>query len=196
MVDDCDACGLPASPAGAGMVLVVPEHRADHADRKLAQMAAMSGNRMWTATATRPMTEVTSAYQEAKDILALVLAARRPPGHYRLDDVLVEYAIARDPVVSRRLVAIVQPLLAGKVLLETLEALIAAGFDRGTTARTLFIHRSTLDYRIRRIAELTGHCPATSRGAHLLTAAMTAHNVDTGLFWFDEKMPGKVMGNR
>jgi DNA-binding PucR family transcriptional regulator len=81
----------------------------------------------------------------------------------------------RDPLVSQRLVCVIQPLLGYDVLLETLEILIRTDFNRTNASRELFVHRSTLDYRIRRIDEVTGYNPMSSRGAHLLRAAMTVH---------------------
>jgi hypothetical protein len=41
-------------------------------------------------------------------------------------------------------------------LLETLDAFVEDGLDRRATAKRMHIHPNTLDYRLRRIAELTG----------------------------------------
>lgn len=160
---------VTAMPLDSGATIAAPTCQAEVVERLLAELPPL-----WAASATRPLPDITAAHREAGDVLALVVAAGKPAGRYHLDDVLLEYAIARDPVVAGRLVAVIQPLLDNEALRETLEALIRSDFHRTRAARALFIHRSTLDYRIRRIGEITGYCPLTSRGAHALTAAMTA----------------------
>jgi len=130
----------------------------------------------WCATASRTATEIPSGYQEAVDVLDLVLAAGRSPGVYVLDDVLVEYAVTQHDAVSSSLVAIVASLTtSSSVGYETLDALIRADYNRTRAAAELCIHRSTLDYRLRRIEELTGYDPMSSRGVRVLGAAMTAY---------------------
>ncbi|MHB8796816.1 MAG: helix-turn-helix domain-containing protein, partial [Candidatus Nanopelagicales bacterium] len=41
------------------------------------------------------------------------------------------------------------------------------------TARALFIHPNTVRYRLRRIADLTGHSPTDARGAFTLRVGLT-----------------------
>lgn len=132
--------------------------------------------RAWCAMASRPGTEVPAGYREAADVLDLVLAAGRSPGVYVLDDVLVEYAVTQNDAVANSLVAIIASLTSSSsVWYETLAALIRADYNRSRAAAELRIHRSTLDYRLRRIEELTGYDPMSSRGVRVLGAAMTAY---------------------
>jgi DNA-binding PucR family transcriptional regulator len=64
-------------------------------------------------------------------------------------------------------------LLSCERLYETLKAFVRCGHNRARTARELFIHRTTMDYRIRRIEEITGYDPASGRGSQVLAAAVT-----------------------
>ncbi len=96
---------------------------------------------------------------------------------YSISDVLVEYAVIRHEEVTENLVAVIKPLRAHAVLWETLTALIDADYNRNKAAKNLFIHRSTLDYRLQRIASVTGCDPTSGRGVQLLTAALIADTV-------------------
>jgi hypothetical protein len=172
LIEEHGADGVLSAPAEDGAIVLVPGRAEDFFTRLRDECLATFGLAPWLATASRPRAEIASGYQEAKDILAL--AAWQEPGRYQLDDFLVEYAIVNDPLVSRRLMNVIEPLFAYDVLRETLEMLIRTDFNRTTAARELFIHRTTLDYRIRRIEEITGHAPMNSRGAYVLRVAMTA----------------------
>lgn len=123
---------------------------------------------------------VARAGDEAVEVLRLVTGTNRPPGLYRLDDVLLEAALsgtASGP--AARLAAILAPLESesGPELLATLEAYVAHDADRRRTATALHVHPNTLDYRLRRIAHLTGRSPATARGLQVLGAALTLRRV-------------------
>jgi DNA-binding PucR family transcriptional regulator len=123
---------------------------------------------------------VARAGDDAVQVLRLVTGLGRAPGLYRLDDVLLEAALsgaARGP--AARLSSILAPLEGAADLLATLEAYLAADADRRRTAASLNIHPNTLDYRLRRIGELTGRSPATARGLQVLGAALTVRRVTT-----------------
>jgi hypothetical protein len=122
---------------------------------------------------------VARAGDEAVQVLRLASGLGRPQGLYRLDDVLLEAALggtAAGP--AARLAAILAPLESGgPELLATLEAYVAHDADRRRAAAALHVHPNTLDYRLRRIADLTGRSPATARGLQVLGAALTLRRV-------------------
>lgn len=162
--------GVLSVRRSGALVLLVP-----HGDAvllgKLTRQLSADG---WVATAQRTVAEVASGYEEAAEVLRLVVAGGRPNGVYALADVLVEHAVTRNPSVVARLVEVVRPLRDNEVMWLTLVALVRADFNRNRTASDLFIHRSTLDYRLRRIAKMTGCDPTSGRGAQLLSAAVIA----------------------
>ena len=47
-------------------------------------------------------------------------------------------------------------------------------FNRRRTARDLHVHTNTVDYRLRRIRDLTGHDPSLPSGRWYLEAALIA----------------------
>ena len=118
---------------------------------------------------------VPDALAEARDVLHLARRLGRPTGAYRLDDVLLEYTVTHVAETADRLQALLAPLRSRGDLLETLERWYQADFDRRAAAASLNVHPNTLDYRLRRIAELTGMDPGSARGVQLLGAALTAH---------------------
>jgi hypothetical protein len=107
----------------------------------------------------------------ATQLLGIVGALGLPPGVYRRVDVLVEHAVARSPVSSRVLRRLIAPVMESHSLRTTLAALIAEGGNRSGAADRLIIHRSTIDYRLTRIEQLTGQSPLTVKGLRVLTAA-------------------------
>lgn len=92
------------------------------------------------------------------------------------DELLPERALCGDPVARERLrTQLVEPLrAAGGELLGTLTAYLEGGGVLEACARTLFVHPNTVRYRLRRIAETTGHAPADARGAFVLRVALVA----------------------
>jgi hypothetical protein len=120
---------------------------------------------------------VPMAAAEAREVLRLATALNHPPGAYAIDDVALEYLLTRPSDAGDRLQHVLAPLEQGPELLATLEAWFAADFDRRAAARALTIHPNTLDYRLRRVTELTGLTVTTARGLQLLGAAMTVHRL-------------------
>jgi hypothetical protein len=170
------------SAAGANVLVPVPPEGAtawlDAADETLATLAHAGGGAPLVGSVAwgEGAEGVARAGDDAVTVLRLVTGLGRPPGLYRLDDVLLEAALggtAAGP--AARLAAILAPL--GDELLGTLEAYLAHDADRRTTAAALHVHPNTLDYRLRRIADLTGRSPLTARGLQVLGAALTLRRV-------------------
>lgn len=83
-------------------------------------------------------------------------------GDLRLEEYLPDLLLARSPHLAAMLEdRVFGPLESaaekgGADLLTTLEAFLEAALDRRATADALHVHPNTLDYRLRRIEELTG----------------------------------------
>jgi sugar diacid utilization regulator len=114
---------------------------------------------------------------EASEVLRLALEQGRPAGTYRLDDVLLEYVLSRPSEAGGKLADLLAPLRSGPELVATLEGYFAADFDRRRAAASLNIHPNTLDYRLRRVHELTGLSLSTAHGLQVLGAALTARRL-------------------
>ena len=84
----------------------------------------------------------------------------------RLDRVLAENISRRCSTRS----------IAHPELMETLEGYIATNLNRRVTARTLYVHTNTVDYRLKRITHLTGFDPTQATGLWSLRSALVARS--------------------
>lgn len=95
-------------------------------------------------------------------------------------DLLPERALAQDAsAVADLLAETVAPLSSDPVLLTTIEAYLEQFPSLEATARALFIHPNTVRYRLRRVAELTGHAPNEPRGALALRLGLLFARLQT-----------------
>jgi hypothetical protein len=169
-------------PGGGDALLPVP---ADEASAALARATELveavtkaAGADVWAGVSWRPGASAAGeAAAEAREILRLATSLGRPPGAYWLDDVLLEHAVSMSASVRDRLAALIAPLEDGPDLLATLQGWFDADFDRRRAAAALHVHPNTLDYRLRRVGELTGVDLGSAHGLQLLGAALTARRL-------------------
>lgn len=89
-------------------------------------------------------------------------AAMGHTGEVAAHDLLPELLLARSPDLAAALrESVLGPLeeyaeKRSAELLQTLDAFVACGLDRRKTSARLYVHANTLDYRLRRIEQLTG----------------------------------------
>ncbi|MBV9291440.1 MAG: helix-turn-helix domain-containing protein [Frankiales bacterium] len=121
--------------------------------------------------------DVVRAARQAGDVVRLARSLGKPPDGYQLRDVLLEYQLTRPSDATEELLRLLDPLDRNPDLPHTLEVYLANDLDRRRTAAALHVHPNTLDYRLRRIVELTGLDPSTTRGLQLLGAALAARRL-------------------
>ncbi|HEU5033242.1 MAG TPA: helix-turn-helix domain-containing protein [Mycobacteriales bacterium] len=165
---------LPSTPttvneAAAGLTELVVKLR----DAAGAEVCV--GGSIATTTAAIPV-----AAAQAQDIVTLARRLDLPPGGYLLRDVLLEYQLTRPSDAQSALRALLDPIDRNPDLPRTLEVYLAHDLDRRRTAAALHVHPNTLDYRLRRVVELTGLDPSTARGLQLLGAALAARRLGVG----------------
>ncbi|GLZ29001.1 hypothetical protein Lesp02_11910 [Lentzea sp. NBRC 105346] len=127
---------------------------------------------VWLCVSGQTADDLPVVCKDVDELLDLVTSLGRPPGVYRLDDVLFEYAAVSTPEVTAELSRIVTPLLANPVLVETLMALVESDGNRAVAVKRLFIHRSTIDYRLWQVEQLTGLSPVHPRDLAMLSIAL------------------------
>lgn len=159
-----------------GTVLLPVETRPDWTGLcRLIRRAAASADVAITAAADVAEPAVIPAVvRQNTEITELVLRTGRPAGLYRLRDVLLEYQLSRPSAALPGLADILSPLDHKPELLRTLETHLRHGLDRRATAAALHVHPNTVDYRVRRIDELTGLSPARHMDVPHLSAALIA----------------------
>ncbi|WP_232665588.1 PucR family transcriptional regulator [Pseudonocardia sp. TRM90224] len=164
-----------------GIVLVPlrdPDVDWDHWRRTLDAMSAAAGAPVTAAVAVAAATVVPSVAAEAADVLDVVRWFGKPPGLYRLDDVLVEYQLTRPGAARRQLASVLEPLDSYPELVTTLMSYVDAAFNRRRTATALHVHPNTVDYRLRRISELLDLDITQAPGSHRITAALAARRAE------------------
>lgn len=149
---------------------LTPEHVAD----LVRDVAQALGRPCAVGTATAPLSELSDALDRARrisDTAPLRRASARLRPH-TLADLFVELAVADVPFVDAWLRALSDRLASGPDLLVTLDRYYRHDMHRGATATALNVHTRTLDYRLRRVRELTGFDPGSTRGVRVLSAAV------------------------
>lgn len=132
--------------------------------------------RVSAAVANSPR-EVAAAARTASEVLRLANGLGRPPGAYRLADVLLEFHLTRHDESAELLSGLLAPLSERPELLETLRVFLAENYDRRRAARRLSLHPNTVDNRLARTTELTGLDPSTPRGVTLLMTALALRDL-------------------
>ena len=120
------------------------------------------------------------------DLRMLIDVARRTgrDGELRLEEFLPELLLARSPHLAAMLEGrVFGPLESaaekgGADLLTTLEAFLEAALDRRAAADALHVHPNTLDYRLRRIEELTGLLFADPDAVMLMALAIRRRRLE------------------
>jgi hypothetical protein len=138
-------------------------------ERIFADVTRSAGTPVTVAAVAASPSEVAAAAVLAREVLAV--AMRSGPGLYRLADVLLEYQLSRPSAALGPLASIVGPLT--EELVQTLEVYLRRG-SRRPAASELHVHPNTVDYRLRRVAELTGLDPTRIEHVTLLAAALAA----------------------
>lgn len=162
-----------------GGVVLIPSSPGDTGEwerlRDLVRQASpAAGAEVIAAGVVADPAEVPEAVKQAGEILTLVRRLGFEPGLYRLTDVLLEYQLSRPSPARAELARLLDPLRANPDLLRTLQTYLRNGLSRTQTAAELFVHPNTVDYRLRRITQLTGLNPNLPRDLQHLRAAMLA----------------------
>ncbi|WP_200308130.1 PucR family transcriptional regulator [Streptomyces adelaidensis] len=156
---------------------LLPELIPAHLPELVRDFALALGRPCAVGTATAPLSGLADALDRARRISRA--APLRPPSArprpHTLADVFVELAVADVPFVDEWLRTVARNLDSGPDLVATLDAYYRHDMHRGVTATALNVHTRTLDYRLRRVRELTGLDPGSTRGVRTLGAVVARH---------------------
>lgn len=171
--------GEPALAAldGAGGTVLLPcaaPPAWDELRDLVARAAAAAATPVTAAAATTAPGGVPAAVTQTAEIIDLVQRTGRPPGLYRLADVLLDYQLSRPSGALAGLALLLEPLEDRPELLHTLEVYLRHDLDRRRTGAALHVHPNTVVYRIRGVGRLTGLDPARPADLQLINAALVA----------------------
>ncbi|MBF6243994.1 MULTISPECIES: PucR family transcriptional regulator [Nocardia] len=159
-----------------GGTILVPEAMfgEDELDELIAELSEAAQVGLTATALATPTEEISAAADRVHELLDTVLRLASPPGLYRFADLAMEYQLTRPGPGLERLGTLLDPLDDHPDLLETLRRHMATGLSRRRTARQLQVHTNTVDYRLKRIGQLTGLDPSQPSGLWYLRAALVA----------------------
>ncbi|MEU4651399.1 PucR family transcriptional regulator [Nocardia fluminea] len=173
----CGDSALSLLSVDGGTVLIP----ADAFDREgltalVAQLSQAAQVGITAAMVETSTTGVPDAADQAHELLDMVQRLEVTSGLYRFDELALEYQLTRPGPGREFLGSLLDPLDQYPELLETLQRHIANNLNRQRTARVLHVHTNTVDYRLKRIGQLTGFDPTQPSGLWYLRSALVARS--------------------
>jgi hypothetical protein len=173
---------LSALSADGGVVLLPYPVAADRLGERdwawlagvLDHMARVSGAEISAGAAGCAPDGVAAAVRLAAEVRQVAAAFGRGPGLHRLSDVLLEYQLTRPSPARDELASLLGPLTSRPELLETVREYVACGLDRHRAAARLQVHPNTVNYRLRKVASLTGLDASAAADLPRVSAALAA----------------------
>ncbi|MFI0169644.1 helix-turn-helix domain-containing protein [Streptomyces sp. NPDC017095] len=183
-----DGTVLAALSSAGGFALIPCRTAPDHVTEQdwarvaaaLSHMRRVAGADIMAGAAAAAPQDIPAALTLAREVRRVAAASERSPGLYRLPDVLLEYQLMRPGPAREALARLMQPLTTRPELLDTVRAYLRCGLSRRDTARALCVHPNTVDYRLRRAAEITGLDVTHGADALRVRAAISALNAAEG----------------
>ncbi|NLV80648.1 MAG: PucR family transcriptional regulator [Rhodococcus sp.] len=175
----CEGSHLTLLGPEGGTVLLAGASATVAVDDLRRRIETVAGVSVMVTLVHATVPEVPAAAKQAHELLDLVRHLGRPVGSYGMNDLALEYQLTRPGPARRHLARVLDPLDDAPELVETLETHIAHDLSRQLTARTLHVHANTVDYRLKRVAQLTGFDPTRPSGLRQLQAAITARRLES-----------------
>jgi PucR-like helix-turn-helix protein len=122
--------------------------------------------------ATGPADRLPETVSLARQVAEVAPVQRIPQVLPGIGDVFVELGVVRVPEVDQWLRDVARRLANGPDLVTTLDVYYRNDMNRLRAAVALHVHPRTLDYRLRRVREVTGMDPGSTKGIRVLTAAV------------------------
>ncbi|MBB5625336.1 PucR family transcriptional regulator [Sphaerisporangium krabiense] len=123
-------------------------------------------------TAAGPVNALDRTAELARRVAHVAPVETTPRTLSGVADVFAELGAAQLPEVDQWLREIARRLASGPDLVRTLDAYYRADMNRLTAAAALHIHPRTLDYRLRRVRDLTNVDPSSVRGVRILSTTV------------------------
>ncbi|AYF76958.1 PucR family transcriptional regulator [Nocardia yunnanensis] len=159
-----------------GGTILIPTTTLDDGelDALIARLAEAARVPVTAALVVAAPRELPAAADRAHELLDMVQRLDCVAGLYRFTDMALEYQLTRPGPGRETLGALLDPLDAHPELLHTLQCHISNNLNRQRTARIMHIHTNTVDYRLKRIGQLTGLDPTLTADLWQLRSALIA----------------------
>ncbi|WP_245717296.1 PucR family transcriptional regulator [Nocardia jejuensis] len=171
----CGGGALALLSVDGGTVLI-PTTACSEADldELLDQLSAAAHVPVTATVVTSTPDDIPAAADRAHELLDMVQRLQCEARLYRFADMALEYQLTRPGLGRETLGALLDPLDDHPELLQTLRCHIGNNLNRQRTAHLMHIHTNTVDYRIKRVRQLTGFDPAANSGLWQLRSALIA----------------------
>jgi PucR C-terminal helix-turn-helix domain len=156
-------------------VVLTPADAGGSVPRPLDQIrnAAMAiGRPCQVGSADGEVGRLAGSLARAREVSRVAPLEDRPERLYAMADLFVELLVAAAPDIEAWLQDFGERLAAGPSLVGTLHAYYSNDMRRLETASALNVHPRTLDYRLRRVRDMTGIDPGSTMGVRTLSAAV------------------------
>ncbi|MFD0360816.1 PucR family transcriptional regulator [Nocardia sp. GCM10030253] len=176
----CDNSALSLLSVDGGTILI-PSTTFDNdgLDTLVNQLSHAAQVGITTTLVQATPEQIPNAADQAHELLDMVQRLQAVPGMYRFDELALEYQLTRPGPGREYLGSLLDPLDEHPELLETLQRHIGNNLNRQRTARVLHVHTNTVDYRLKRIGQLTGFDPSQPSGLWYLRSALVARTYRT-----------------
>ncbi|MBF4999621.1 helix-turn-helix domain-containing protein [Nocardia sp. BSTN01] len=172
----CGSAGLSRLSGSDGTILVPEPLEESVLDRLLEDLSAAARVPLTAATVSAARPELADAACRAHDLLEIAVLLGQPGTLHRFRDLAAEYQLTRPGPARDQLAGVLDPLDGAPHLMLTLRLHLCGTYGRRAIARRLGIHANTVEYRLKRIASLTGLDPFTVPGQWKLRCALTARS--------------------
>jgi hypothetical protein len=159
-------------PSAAPHALDAQAVAADRALSLVRDFAEMVGRPCSAGAAHGAVPGLAAAVTLARQVSRAAPVQSIPKSIHTVADVFVELGVAQLPQVDDWLRAVARRLSSGPDLVATLDAYYRNDMNRLHAAASLHVHPRTLDYRLRRVRDLTGVDPTSTYGIRVLNTTV------------------------
>ncbi|WP_157226158.1 PucR family transcriptional regulator [Rhodococcus sp. AW25M09] len=183
-----DGEGAPiASMSTNGGTVLLPDVAGTDVGELVERLAEAGQVPVTATTGSAAADDIAVTAPHLYELLGLVRRLRYAPGLYRMSDLVFEYQVSRPGLGRKHLVTLIDPLRDSVDLLPTLHAFVDSDSNRKKTATWLTVHPNTVDYRLKRVEQLTGLDPMKPSGLRRLHAALIADRLEARRVTVDER---------
>ncbi|MBJ7349493.1 MAG: helix-turn-helix domain-containing protein [Rhodococcus sp.] len=176
-----------ASISATGGTVLLPDVPGADVDELVERLADAGQIAVTATTGSAAIDDISVTAPHLYELLSLVRRLHYTPGTYRISDLVFEYQVSRPGLGRKHLVTLIDPLRDSVDLLPTLQAFVDSDSNRKKTATWLTVHPNTVDYRLKRVDQLTGLDPMKPSGLRRLHAALIADRLEARRTPVDER---------
>ncbi|MFE3445182.1 PucR family transcriptional regulator [Nocardia sp. NPDC059180] len=157
---------------GGTLLLPDSEFSDPDLDELIAHLSAAAEVPVRAVAMAAAPTEIPRVAEQAHELVDIVQRIGGETKVYRAHELAFEYQLTRPGPARDYLSSVLDSLEAHPDLLQTLEVHMSTNMQRSRSARKLYVHTNTVDYRLKRIGQITGFDPNDVTGLCYLRAAL------------------------